>query len=162
MIPMDAVGTVACSRAARRDDDWDEETATITLDARFGPEALAGLDSFSHVAVLFCMTGIDPGAVHSGARHPRGNTAWPRVGIFAQRASKRPNRIGLTVCRVLRVEGRTVHVAGLDALDGTPVLDLKPWVAGFGPRGAVKEPEWVAELMAGYWGGSSTGVPSGA
>jgi tRNA (Thr-GGU) A37 N-methylase len=73
------------------------------------------------------------------------------VGIFAQRAKNRPNRIGVTVCRVLRVEGTTLHVQGLDAVDGTPVVDLKPWVHQLGPRGSVHQPAWMDELMAEYW-----------
>jgi tRNA (Thr-GGU) A37 N-methylase len=73
------------------------------------------------------------------------------VGVFAQRGKNRPNRIGTTVCRVLGVEGTTLHVEGLDAIDGTPILDLKPWFSAFGPRGEVTEPAWVAGLMARYW-----------
>ena len=146
------IGVVRSTRAAPTDDGWDAETARIELDAeRFGPEALLGLDAFSHVEVVFVFDRVDEEGAATGARHPRGNTAWPRVGIFAQRGKDRPNRLGLTVCRVLRVEGTVLHVAGLDAIDGSPVLDLKPWMAGFAPRGAVREPGWAAELMRGYW-----------
>jgi tRNA (Thr-GGU) A37 N-methylase len=63
----------------------------------------------------------------------------------------RANRIGTTVSRVERVEGLTLHVQGLDAVDGTPVLDVKPWVRQLGPRGEVRQPAWIDELMAGYW-----------
>jgi tRNA (Thr-GGU) A37 N-methylase len=73
------------------------------------------------------------------------------VGILAQRAKDRPNRIGTTVCRVMSVDGLRIHVSGLDAIDGTPVLDVKPYMRGFAPRGEVREPAWAAELMAGYW-----------
>ena len=65
------------------------------------------------------------------SRHPRGNRDWPEVGIFAQRAKDRPNRLGVTVCRILEVMDSTVRVAGLDAIDGTPVVDIKPWMVGF-------------------------------
>ncbi|MFQ3622461.1 MAG: SAM-dependent methyltransferase [Acetobacteraceae bacterium] len=151
-IAMQPIGVVRSTRAAPTDDGWDAETARIELDAaRFGPDALLGLDAFSHVEVLFLFDRVDEAAVPTGARHPRGNAAWPRVGIFAQRGKDRPNRIGLTICRVLRIEGTVLHVAGLDAIEGTPVLDLKPWMAGFGPRGAVREPDWAGDLMRGYW-----------
>ena len=90
--------------------------------------------------------------IETGARHPRNNLDWPAVGIFAQRGKNRPNRIGTTICRVLRVEGTRLHLEGLDAVDGTPVLDLKPWVRDFGPRGEVVQPAWMVELMSGYWG----------
>jgi tRNA (Thr-GGU) A37 N-methylase len=89
--------------------------------------------------------------VNLGARHPRGRTDWPKVGIFAQRAKARPNRIGVTTCELVDVDGLDLRVRGLDAIDGTPVLDVKPYMQAFGPRGEVREPEWVAELMANYW-----------
>jgi len=89
--------------------------------------------------------------VQTAARHPRGNRDWPEVGIFAQRGKARPNRIGLSVCELVAVEGLRVAVRGLDAIDGTPVLDLKPWMQEFGPRGPVRQPAWSTELMAGYW-----------
>ena len=85
------------------------------------------------------------------ARHPRGNLAWPQVGVFAQRAKGRPNRIGVSVCELLAVHHITLFVRALDAIDGTPVLDIKPYMAQFAPRGPVRQPAWSHELMAGYW-----------
>jgi tRNA (Thr-GGU) A37 N-methylase len=76
---------------------------------------------------------------------------WPLVGILAQRAKMRPNRLGVTSCRLVGVEGLTVRVAGLDAIDGTPVLDLKPVMNEFLPRGGITQPAWATELMRGYW-----------
>jgi len=89
--------------------------------------------------------------IETGARHPRGNTAWPKVGIFAQRGKDRPNRIGVTVCRILSVDGLSLRVRGLDAIDGTPVLDIKPVMRGFLSRGEIREPDWARDLMADYW-----------
>ena len=86
-----------------------------------------------------------------GARHPRGNAAWPRVGIFAQRAKDRPNRIGTTVVAIAGRRGRVLEVVGLDAVDGTPVLDIKPVMREFLPRTEVRQPEWAAEVMREYW-----------
>ena len=63
----------------------------------------------------------------------------------------RPNRLGLTTCEVRAVGPGWIDVAGLDAVDGTPVLDVKPYLRGFAPRGDVREPAWATELMAGYW-----------
>ena len=151
-ITLQPIGVVRSTRAAVTDDDWDREEVSIELDAsRFGADALLGLDSFSHVEVLFHMHRVDADKIEIGARHPRNNPDWPRVGIFAQRGKNRPNQIGLTVCRVLRVSGTTLFVKGLDAVDGSAVLDVKPWVAELGPRGPVTEPAWMAELMRGYW-----------
>ena len=73
------------------------------------------------------------------------------VGIFAQRGKNRPNRLGVSVCELLGVDGLCVTVRGLDALDGTPVLDLKPVLREFLPRGTVQQPAWASELMARYY-----------
>ncbi|HET6509810.1 MAG TPA: SAM-dependent methyltransferase [Baekduia sp.] len=147
------VGVVVGGRDEVRDDDWDAERAILRLDAgRFGPEAVAGLDAFSHLEVVYLFDRVDPAGVETGARHPRGNRDWPRVGIFAQRAKDRPNRLGVSRCALERVDGLDLHVAGLDAVAGTPVLDVKPYMPEFGPRGPVHQPAWSRELMAGYWG----------
>jgi tRNA (adenine37-N6)-methyltransferase len=146
------VGIVRSGRSVVQDDDWDSVPSSIEIDpARFSADALAGLDTFSHVEVVYWMDRVEDAKIETGARHPRNNQDWPRVGIFAQRAKNRPNRIGTTICRIQSVEGLTVRVVGLDAIDGTPVLDLKPWVRQFGPRGEVRQPAWMDALMAGYW-----------
>ena len=151
-ITLRPIGIVACPRSEAIDDDWGAIESTITLDAeRFGPEVLAGLDAFSHVEVVFHFDRVDESKVNLGSRHPRGNEAWPKVGIFAQRAKGRPNRLGITTCELLGVDGLTLRVRGLDAIDGTPVLDLKPFMTEFAPRGETRQPDWSSELMAGYW-----------
>ncbi|HZV27426.1 MAG TPA: SAM-dependent methyltransferase [Acidothermaceae bacterium] len=149
---VEPIGRVESSRTQAIDDDWGAVIATIALDAqKFSPDSLAGLSEFSHVEVVFVFDGVDPDDIDHGARHPRGNTGWPRVGIFAQRAKMRPNRLGVTVCALLGIDGLTLTVQGLDAINGTPVLDIKPYMAEFGPRGDVHQPAWSRELMAGYW-----------
>lgn len=146
------IGLVRGGRAEPTDDGWDAETCAIDLDrSRFDADALAGLEAFSHVEVVYQFHRVAEADVVSRARHPRGRADWPRVGIFAQRGRVRPNRIGVTVCRLLAVVGCEVRVGGLDAIDGTPVLDLKPYLSGFAPRGAVREPAWAAEIMEQYW-----------
>lgn len=146
-----AIGTVSSSRTDVIDDGWDAVTATIVLDPGFTAAAIAGLADFSHVDVIFLFDRVDPDDVHTGARHPRGNQDWPEVGVFAQRVKNRPNRIGLSTCEILGVSGTEIRVRGLDAVDGTPVLDLKPFMEEFGPRGPVREPAWARELMADYY-----------
>ncbi len=148
---LEPIGLVRGGRIEPDDDDWGSVEAQIVLDDRFGPEALQGLDAFSHAWVIFLFDRIDPAKVSTGARRPRGNPAWPEVGIFAQRGSPRPNRLGLTSVEVMGLDGRALKVRGLDAIDGTPVLDIKPHMTGFDPRGAIREPGWVGEIMAGYW-----------
>lgn len=151
-ISLQAIGWVRGGRTVVHDDAWASVTSRIELDAKqFDGEALLGLTSFSHVEVIFVFDRVDPDSVCTGARHPRGREDWPLVGIFAQRAKDRPNRIGLTVCELVAVEATSIVVRGLDAVDGTPVLDLKPYLPGFGPRGEVQQPAWAEELMRGYW-----------
>ena len=150
-IEMTPVAVVRGGRVDAIDDDWGPVEATIDLDERFPVDALAGLEEFSHLDVVFVFDQVDPETVNVGARRPRGNPDWPAVGIFAQRAKARPNRIGVTTCELVSVDGRFIVVRGLDAIDGTPVLDLKPHVVEFGPRGEVREPAWIRELMQGYW-----------
>jgi len=149
---VEPVGHVAGGRTEPIDDDWGASRATIRLDeARFGIEALAGLDTFSHAEILFLFDRVGDDEVETGARHPRGRTDWPRVGIFAQRGKNRPNRIGVSVCRIVSVAGVDLEVEGLDAIDGTPVLDIKPVMSGFLPREEVREPVWAQEIMRAYW-----------
>jgi len=147
-----AIGYVSSPRVGRKDDEWGEVDSTIRLDAdRFDAEALAGLEEFSHVEIIFLFDQFDEAKVSVGSRHPRGNEVWPKVGIFAQRASSRPNRLGLTTCEVVGVTGLELVVRGLDAIDGSPVLDIKPHIREFQPRSPVVQPEWISELMGGYW-----------
>jgi len=151
-IDMQSLGTVVGGRREPRDDDWGPVEATIELDPqRVGPEATAGLGEFSHVEVVFVFHHVAPHDITRGTRHPRGRADWPAVGILAQRAKSRPNRIGVTVCELVGVDGLQLRVRGLDAVDGTPVLDVKPYMPAFGPRGEVRQPRWAEELMRDYW-----------
>ena len=146
------IGHVAGGRDVPEDDDWGASRAEIHLDpARFTGEALMGLDAFSHAEITFLFDKGPPEKIETGARHPRGRTDWPRIGIFAQRGKTRPNRLGITVARIVSVDGLTLELEGLDAIDGTPVIDIKPVMSGFAPRGEVREPDWAKEIMAGYW-----------
>jgi len=148
-ISLTPVGFVRGGRDQPIDDSWNGETARIELDARFGPEALSGLADFSHIEVLFHFGRA--AREETGARHPRGRQDWPLAGIFGQRGKDRPNRLGVSVCRLLAVEGTVPTVQGLDAIDGTPVLDIKPVIKGFLPRGDIRQPQWADEIMKDYW-----------
>jgi len=145
------VAHVRGGRAAPEDDNWGVERAVIILEETFPPDALFGLDGFSHAEIIFQFHLVPDAKIETGARRPRGNPEWPLVGIFAQRGKNRPNRIGVTVCRIVSVSGREIEVEGLDAIDGTPVLDIKPVMREFLPRGEVRQPDWSCELMKDYW-----------
>jgi tRNA (adenine37-N6)-methyltransferase len=123
----------------------------IRLSDEFDESALWGLDTFSHIEIVYVFDRVAVDKIEVGARRPRGNPEWPQVGIFAQRGKNRPNRIGVTTCSLLSVDGRDIAVRGLDAIDGTPVIDIKPYMNEFGPRGQVRQPEWATELMRRYW-----------
>ena len=151
MITIEPIGYVGTSRAAAEDDYWGGVESTIVLSDAYPPESLAGIEEFSHAEILFHFDRVDPAKIVMDARRPRNNPQWPRVGIFAQRGKNRPNRLGSTIVRVLRREGRTLHVAELDAIDGTPVLDIKPVMQEFLPRQPVRQPQWSRELMQAYW-----------
>ncbi len=152
MFEMAPIGWVRGGRIEAIDDDWGDVEARIELDtAVYGPDSLAGLAEFSHLDVVYVFHQVASDAIETSARRPRGNPEWPEVGIFAQRARMRPNRIGVTTCEIIAVESNGVHVRGLDAIDGTPVLDLKPYMTGFAPRSDVRQPDWAIELMANYW-----------
>src|ERR1700761_9040510 len=106
-----AIGVVRADRDEPVDDGWDSVAARIELDpAVVDPEATLGLETFSHIEVVFVFDQVEPDGVCRGARHPRGRDDWPLVGILAQRAKDRPNRLGVTTCAVVRVDGTTIEV----------------------------------------------------
>ncbi|NNL64612.1 MAG: SAM-dependent methyltransferase [Myxococcales bacterium] len=150
-IEMEAIGHVRGAREEARDDHWGGTESRIVLAPHLPADSLEGIEAFSHAEVLFHFDRADPARITLGARHPRNNPDWPAIGIFAQRGKGRPNRIGSTIVRVLGREGRELRVAELDAIEGTPVLDVKPVMKEFLPRGEVRQPAWSSELMASYW-----------
>ena len=151
MIAVEPIAYVRSPRTDVRDDEWGGVTARIELTRDFPPESLDGLEEFSHAEVIYHFHRVPDSEIECGTRHPRGNAAWPRVGIFAQRGKDRPNRLGTTIVEIKTREGRVLTVVGLDAVDGTPVVDIKPLMAGFLPRGPVRQPAWSRELMRDYW-----------
>ncbi len=151
-IKMTPIGQVRGGRSEATKDHWGANRSTIVLrDDLLGPDALRGLDEHSHIEVVFHFHLNTDEPTEAGARHPRGRTDWPAVGIYAQHGRMRINRIGVSICRLRGVDGLSVDVEGLDAVDGTPVLDIKPVWSGYRPRGEFREPEWARELMANYW-----------
>jgi len=148
---MSPIGRVRAERAAPDDDFWGGSTASIVLEPGFAAEALDGIEAFSHAEIVYVFDQVAPDQIVTGARHPRGNPAWPKVGIFAQRGKNRPNRIGTTIVRIVGRDGTALRVAELDAIDGTPVLDIKPVMQEFLPRDPVRQPDWSRELMRDYW-----------
>ncbi|MFJ9133473.1 SAM-dependent methyltransferase [Streptomyces sp. NPDC102256] len=146
-----SIGTVRNDRTdVQHTDNWGAVRSTITLDERFGEACLQGLEDFSHVEVLFVFDQLAELDDYREPRPYRGRSDLPPVGVFAGRGPRRPNRIGVTCCAVESVQGRELTVVGLDAVSGTPVIDLKPTMTEFRPPG-VHQPEWVSSLMSEYF-----------
>ena len=141
-----AVAYIRNERSDALDDNWNDIVSTVQLAADVPSEALVGLGDFSHVEIVFFADwaeDVPPGPWH---RRPRGNPDWPDVGVFAQRNKDRPNRILLTTVEIQEVGDRFLRVRGLDGIDGTPVLDIKPVFRWSGPANEVRAPKWSEEL----------------
>jgi tRNA-Thr(GGU) m(6)t(6)A37 methyltransferase TsaA len=149
---IEPIGVVHTTIAEAVDDNWGEVISEIHLipDLAAG---LNGLDDFSHLLIIFWMHQASFNPATDLQRHPRGRADLPKRGIFAQRAKHRPNPIGITAVKLLGVDGPIVRVEGLDAIDGTPVLDIKPYVPAFDrvPDVLVQQPEWMMDIMRGYF-----------
>jgi tRNA (adenine37-N6)-methyltransferase len=148
---VEPIGHVRGGREVPEDDFWGGSRVTIELDSAMPDDSLAGIEDFSHVEIVYCFDQVDTSRIVTGARHPRNNTNWPLVGIFAQRGKNRPNRIGCTIVRLIERRDRAIVVEGLDAINGTPVLDIKPVFAEYLPDSDVTQPEWSHEVMRDYW-----------
>jgi tRNA-Thr(GGU) m(6)t(6)A37 methyltransferase TsaA len=132
------------------DENWGAVTSRIVVKAELGP-GLLGLGDFSHVIVVTYLhkASFDP-ARHL-QRRPRGLEHMPKVGIFSQRAKDRPNHLGFTAVKLLAVGENHITVQGLDAIDGTPVIDLKPYYPQYDRVDSAVVPAWVEELMKHYF-----------
>lgn len=152
-IVLGAIGRVSSPVTKGRDENWGTVVAEIRLDdSRFEPACVSGLEEFSHVEVVFVFDQLSENEIETRTRHPRENPLWPKVGIFAQRGRKRPNRLGATICELVSIEGLAIRVRGLDAFDGSPVVDLKPVMREFLPDpGSIRQPQWSRELMSTYF-----------
>ncbi|HEY2671335.1 MAG TPA: SAM-dependent methyltransferase [Rugosimonospora sp.] len=147
------VGLVHNGRTDPQDtDNWGTVASTIVVDERFGDDCLIGVKDFSHVEVVFVFDRLAEREDYRPLRRPRGRADLPEVGVFADRGPRRPNRIGCTICQVVSAEGRLLRVRGLDAVDGTPVLDIKPVMRHFVPD-RIEQPGWVDDLMREYFRG---------
>jgi tRNA (adenine37-N6)-methyltransferase len=144
------IATITNKRDTPTDDFWGDTISEITLLPHIPEEAFNGIEEFSHLEIIYYFDKPDKNKIVFSSR-PRGNPAWPNLGIFAQRKKDRPNHIGLCTVELIEHTAKTIKVKYLDAIDGTPVLDIKPVMKEFGLQGEFKQPAWVAELMADYW-----------
>ena len=150
-ITLSPIGYVKSPRTEIEDDNWGKVISEIILSDEFDAKALQGIEQFSHAEIIFYFDRVKREKIVTGSRYPRGQQARGKVGIFAQRGKNRPNQIGLTTVQILKRDGKILYIQGLDAIDGTPVLDIKPVMREFLPRGDVMQPEWATALMREYW-----------
>jgi len=132
------------------DRDWGGVESEIRLKEEFAA-GLKGLDTFSHIVVVFEMHKYTFSPETDLVRRPQGREDMPMLGIFTQRAKHRPNPIGVTAVELLCVKANVLKVRGLDAIDKTPVLDIKPYFPQFDRIDEPQTPEWVGRLMDGYF-----------
>ncbi len=150
LIELTPVGVVRNSRKAPLDDNWKDVISEIELSPAIPEEAFQGILQFSHLEIIYFFDQVQKTSIVFSGK-PRENETYPTVGIFAQRKKDRPNLLGLCTVKLLEHTGRKIKVKFLDAIDGTPVLDIKPVFKEFMPATATKQPEWVSDLMKNYW-----------
>ncbi len=150
-ITLTPIGFVKNSRSGMKDDFWGNVISEITISDDLLEECLDGIEAYSHLEIIFYLNQTDTGNKVYKASHPRENPEWAKVGVFARRNKDRPNHLGLTIVKLLSRKGRTITVQGLDADNGTRVLDIKPVSKEYLPREDVKQPQWMTELMKDYW-----------
>jgi tRNA-Thr(GGU) m(6)t(6)A37 methyltransferase TsaA len=122
--------------------NFGEEITEIVVDEEF-TDALTGIDDYSHVIIVFWMDKVKKYVI---THQPQGNPEVPVVGIFSCRCPSRPNPIAMTTVKLIGHEGNTIKVKGLDILDGTPIIDIKPYWPQYDEVDEMKVPDWVYKL----------------
>jgi len=144
------IGVVKSPVAVGVDENWGNVVSEVHINSSLA-SGLNGIDQFRHIIVVFYMdrSSFDPKT--DLVRRPQGRSDMPELGIFAQRAKHRPNPIGITTVEITKVSGNVLTVKGLDAIDGTPILDIKPYYSAYDQISEPTTPEWVARLMKNYF-----------
>jgi tRNA-Thr(GGU) m(6)t(6)A37 methyltransferase TsaA len=124
---------------------WEKVASEIVVDESL-EEGLDGLEEFSHVVVVFWMHKVPMGRRPVAKIHPQGRADLPLVGLFATRTPHRPNPVGVSVARLVERRGNVLSVVALDAIDGTPVLDIKPHLPPYDSLAEFTVPDWVGKL----------------
>lgn len=123
---------------------WENVRSDIIVREDLAP-TLDGIESYSHLIVLFYMQGVPEHEKERTHVHPRGEAQYPLQGVLATRSPRRPNPIGLTVVRLMRRRRNILRVRGLDALHGTPVLDIKPYLPHYDSVPDARLPDWATQ-----------------
>ena len=147
-IHLEPIGYVTNNVESPIDRAWSKIESKIVLEEHLTP-ALSGLADFSHLLIVFWMHKAKPPTVLQ--RRPQNRNDMPTVGLFSQRSKHRPNPIGITAVSLVGIRGREIVVLGLDAINGTPVLDIKPYYPRFDTYIEAKVPDWADRLTQGYF-----------
>jgi len=150
-IELKPIGFVVNGQQEMIDDNWGVMISEIQLADEIINEAFEGIETFSHLEIIFYMDKVKDEKAKAQYRHPRNNVELPKLGTYAQRNKSRPNKLGLTTVELLKRKGKSIFVKNLDAINGTPILDIKPVMEEFQPKGEIKQPDWTREIMKNYW-----------
>ena len=149
-VELNSIGKVRNDIADQKDNKWGADVSNIIINEEL-QAGLVGLSDFSHLIVIYY---LDKACFNSElhlVRRPQGRDDMPMVGIFSQRVKDRPNPIGITAVEIISVDGNVIIVRGLDAINNTPVLDIKPYYPMYDCRNNAIVPEWVKILMETYF-----------
>ena len=141
MLDIRPVGWVRIGVEGPKHEGWEEVVSEIVMEPEF-QECLNGIEDFSHIQVLFWFHKLSLEERAKRKFRPRDREDAPIVGSFVTHSQRRPNPIGVTVVRLLERKGNVLKVQGLDALDGTPVIDIKSYSGGLDDSEDVRVPEW--------------------
>lgn len=149
-IEFESIGTVNNNVTDKKDIGWGENVSKIIINPEL-KGGLMGLSEFSHIIVVYYLHEAKFNMEKHLTRRPRDREDMPLSGIFSQRAKDRPNPIGITSVKLVSVDDNVITVKGLDAVDGTPVLDIKPYFPVYDSKSNAEVPEWVDRLMDNYF-----------
>ena len=149
-IKLKPIAFVINSRTTPTDDYWETIISEIELAQDIPTEAFDNISDFSHLEIIYFFDKVENKEIIYSGR-PRGNPNYPMVGIFGQRKKDRPNTIGLCTVELIEHKNRKLKVKYLDAINGTPILDIKPVFNEFQAKSEIKQPDWVEDLMRNYW-----------
>ena len=149
-IEFTSIGAVSNRVSELVDDNWGSVVSRLNINQEYS-KGISGIGQFSHAIIITFLNKARYSPEEHLMRRPRGLDSMPKMGIFAQRAKDRPIPIGITAVKIVHVGNGFIDVSGLDAIDGTPILDIKPYYPQYDSVGDAVVPEWVDRLMQDYF-----------
>lgn len=149
-VELNSIGVVHNSVENKKDMNWGNDVSQIIIDEQF-ERGLIGLSDFSHIIVVYYLDKANFNIEKHLVRKPQGREDMPMVGILSQRAKDRPNPIGITSVELINIKENVITVKGLDAINNTPILDIKPYYPMYDCKNNAIVPKWVDNLMEHYF-----------